>query len=1079
MRFLSITYRCFGHFEERTLDVAQGAQGLHLICGANEAGKSTALLGLECFLFGFPVKGDIRAFRYPAKDQRISAALRNRAGHELACVRSRSTKTPLTALDGKTPLGPNQLAGFLAGLTREQFGMLFGLSHDDLVQGGRDIVAGQGGLGQALFAAGAGLAGLRRIQQNLDERLGGLYKPRGKDQTIARSLRLLEANREQLRSATLQIEVWSAQEEALRLAVKRKEELEKERRDMRAELRRLQDLSAALPTIGQLREVEDQLAELPPLDPILAEVAALNQLSKSLGACQKAAKDRVGLVAQRDQHGARALGLLHSHFRLERLEDAESVRLSPSTQLRIRELAEKRHALVQALEKAQERQRQFEVDLATTETQLGAFPPPPEISGLDALRQSILQEGPLEKTERDLREQLATEQEKAQSLVQGLGLAGAPEDALALSVPNAGRVQTFAALFGALVEERRELQRRLDELRAEVRALTHQIAEVELAGNVPSVDELESVRTERDGGIELIRGTLFGREPASDASAAFVARHAPGKHLVDALAGSIEQADAVADEMRRESERVSKKALLEHRRHAAEQEITVVQQELETQREQQAQLDAQWTEAWQASSITPREPAEMLAWLASLEELHAVFATQRLTERRLRQVGEQIDAACAQLKTALGATVANREHTLAELLEHARRLLEDAAQAAKLRAEKTSQLESTRQALHRERHGAELAEQNLREWEKCWVEAVGLIGLSAQDGPDAARVHLDHIAELFVEIEKAQALEGRIQGIDADQQAFLAALDPLRLRVEKADAAPSTAATMSADLDALQRRLTAAQQEQTRRQGLESEAARQRKDLHQRARGLPLDQYMAVALAEREGLEQKLEELGRRQEELDSEVDQQTVAANQARAQLTQWAEASAAAANCRQEQESLVAGLREHVTEYAALNLARKVLAQAIERFRAQHQDSMLSRAAHFFRTLTNGSFADLEVEELEPGKPLLLALRGSPAEQVPMEGLSEGTRDQLFLALRLAGIEEHLKDREPMPLVVDDILVNFDDVRAAATLQCLAELSQQTQVLFFTHHEHLVELAKKTLPADVVFCHRLDGRT
>ncbi len=47
-------------------------------------------------------------------------------------------------------------------------------------------------------------------------------------------------------------------------------------------------------------------------------------------------------------------------------------------------------------------------------------------------------------------------------------------------------------------------------------------------------------------------------------------------------------------------------------------------------------------------------------------------------------------------------------------------------------------------------------------------------------------------------------------------------------------------------------------------------------------------------------------------------------------------------------------------------------------------------------------------------------------------------------------------------MPFIVDDILVNFDDQRVAATLGTLAELSKKTQVLFFTHHERLVELAQ-----------------
>ncbi len=61
-------------------------------------------------------------------------------------------------------------------------------------------------------------------------------------------------------------------------------------------------------------------------------------------------------------------------------------------------------------------------------------------------------------------------------------------------------------------------------------------------------------------------------------------------------------------------------------------------------------------------------------------------------------------------------------------------------------------------------------------------------------------------------------------------------------------------------------------------------------------------------------------------------------------------------------------------------------------------------------------------------------------------------------------------------MPLILDDILVNFDDERAAATLEVLTEVAQRTQVLFFTHHQHLIEIARNTLPANAFTLHRLD---
>jgi uncharacterized protein YhaN len=76
----------------------------------------------------------------------------------------------------------------------------------------------------------------------------------------------------------------------------------------------------------------------------------------------------------------------------------------------------------------------------------------------------------------------------------------------------------------------------------------------------------------------------------------------------------------------------------------------------------------------------------------------------------------------------------------------------------------------------------------------------------------------------------------------------------------------------------------------------------------------------------------------------------------------------------------------------------------------------------------------------------------------------MSDGTADQLYLALRLASLEQYLMANEPLPFVVDDILLRFDDDRALATLGVLVELAKKTQVLFFTHHKHLLELVKNS---------------
>jgi chromosome segregation protein len=72
----------------------------------------------------------------------------------------------------------------------------------------------------------------------------------------------------------------------------------------------------------------------------------------------------------------------------------------------------------------------------------------------------------------------------------------------------------------------------------------------------------------------------------------------------------------------------------------------------------------------------------------------------------------------------------------------------------------------------------------------------------------------------------------------------------------------------------------------------------------------------------------------------------------------------------------------------------------------------------------------------------------------------LSEGTRDQLFLALRFALLER--RTSESMPFIGDDLLTSFDEDRTFAVLRLLAAVGQRQQIILFTHHRHVVDLAK-----------------
>ena len=127
-----------------------------------------------------------------------------------------------------------------------------------------------------------------------------------------------------------------------------------------------------------------------------------------------------------------------------------------------------------------------------------------------------------------------------------------------------------------------------------------------------------------------------------------------------------------------------------------------------------------------------------------------------------------------------------------------------------------------------------------------------------------------------------------------------------------------------------------------------------------------------------------------------------------------------------------------------------------------------MLKRAGELFKVITEGSFASLQVAFDDQDIAYLTGVRPG-GSIVPVSGMSSGTADQLYLALRVAAIEDYLDRADALPFVADDLFINFDDDRAAAGFRLLGELGQKTQVLFFTHHQHLVEIARKTLGASV----------
>jgi uncharacterized protein YhaN len=158
----------------------------------------------------------------------------------------------------------------------------------------------------------------------------------------------------------------------------------------------------------------------------------------------------------------------------------------------------------------------------------------------------------------------------------------------------------------------------------------------------------------------------------------------------------------------------------------------------------------------------------------------------------------------------------------------------------------------------------------------------------------------------------------------------------------------------------------------------------------------------------------------------------------------------------------AILASIRSDAERYVHVKLAGKVLRDQIEHYRKENQGPLVKRASEHFYTLTLGSFEGLMTDFNERDEPILAGIR-SDGERVYVEGMSSGTRDQLYLALRLASLEKYMESAEPMPFIVDDVLVDFDDDRSQAALNALSKLAEKTQVILFTHHSQVVEQAKQ----------------
>jgi chromosome segregation protein len=672
-------------------------------------------------------------------------------------------------------------------------------------------------------------------------------------------------------------------------------------------------------------------------------------------------------------------------------------------------------------------------------------------------------------------------------------------------VPDRETIATFAKATESSELEARRLGEAIKAIDVAIRAAEAELSQLSATGLMPTNVDLSKARQERDRHLDSLEVALDGDQVERSARFGSVVRSSKSiDGITDLLLTDTGRAALQENTQRRLTELVAD-------RERQEAKLT----ELQSAR---AQLDAAWNQSWTAAGIVPHSPAQMVRWRDRFD-----LITDRLTKRDSQRA--EIDALAASIDGAKAALIAfltalgssfSPELTPEMLFREARARVDQLStewNEAKARAMAKQRIARDLKEAEAER---DIASDLLAELRLAWPTAMARIGSPAEATTAEAEAALGiwtsvPLPKLSFEREgrSVDTMEADLSEFEADVADLVRQISPAMVGMpgqaavselfkklsearrasdacERLKRAAEVRAVTRSELLAQRRAAAVTLNAASRAVGLSDESmlpdfveslfARQRlqsertnlhRDLHEIGDG----HDEAALRLEREGLDLdqlpgEIEREAVRQKQLIQEIEEASACHHQAKLQLetlTKGRDAAAAAVQ-RAEASAELLGVAETWLLKAA---ASRLASRAIERHRAKVQDPVIARAGDLFATATDGAFTGLGISYGDDDQPELVARRRSEGKAVKIAGLSEGTRDQLFLALRIALIER--RATEPMPFIGDDLLTSFDERRTSAALRLLAAAGERHQVIVFTHHRHVADLADALERKDV----------
>lgn len=147
---------------------------------------------------------------------------------------------------------------------------------------------------------------------------------------------------------------------------------------------------------------------------------------------------------------------------------------------------------------------------------------------------------------------------------------------------------------------------------------------------------------------------------------------------------------------------------------------------------------------------------------------------------------------------------------------------------------------------------------------------------------------------------------------------------------------------------------------------------------------------------------------------------------------------------------------LNEGLIKLIQKEIIYNLIKSAKEKFN-ESQPNLIS-AKHYLAQITNNKYSEINIENK--------TISGENTPEKDWDNLSRGTKEQLYLALRLGFASNYSKNINGdangipnLPLIIDDAFVNFDEKRTTSILKCLEEFSEHNQVLYFSCHSGMIK--------------------